>query len=1008
MTNDGVADESRPETDAFEVRVASRWKGRKREAVGMAALMGTVAYVAVLEGLTALLPHPAPGVLVSAAMIEAELFLLAAIGLQLTAGRYVQTGRSVGDEAPPPQSSHELRLRIAGYALMLSPLAVAAVVWFGCGLRVGKVRSNSFHGRDHLALTAAPDAHPLAAALVLAVAAFLCACAAIVFARLNIRPHGRTEAESTKEKSRKARAPLPETVPAQAPHASERHSEPLSGSGSTVPGAGAGYDRPDALLAVSFSGGGIRSAAFAFGGFGAVQARPLLLQQLDATVAVSGGSYAAAAIAITRTFDGQGNPRETPLPIEDIFSARSPELAYLRHNSRYLYQPAARATSGVLQLVAGAAINVFLALAVLRSIAWGLGWFLSTSHVLSGLVNGQPQFTLWPDGWLARLLTVMPLVATLGAIPVLLFLQAWRRARNDVVDEKGDGTKLSSQKWATQLALSGQLALVVAFGVVAVPGSIYGLSHLAYRNAPTPIVARAIVGLGLTNQVACEDAVYRSAEEAYASGTAQQKLVSGRVSVGYGACGSTGRIQFGGLGQPAPEPPDRAGVLRSASLGNGGGFGPQLAVIVLILGSVGALLARAMSVPASVNRRAAKVRRALVLRLPLALMAALGFWLFLDWTFRYASDPATQTALWSLLVVATCIIVSFLNPNLTSLHEFYRERLSSAFAVARRDSAPNTKAQMAEPLPYKRRYLLSELPRRPELVVCTTANINDQRVVPTRRFGVPMTFSCTSVRLEASADVESIGVRPMRVVERSRDGHHLSVMGTVAMSGAAVSPLMGRMAGKVSPFRLLLTLFNVRLGVWVKNPRWPMGEASSPWWAPQATNPQFQQLVNEAFGATHVDDRWLYLTDGGHLDNLGLVEAVRRLPDRILVLSASNDPDGTWRDLGAAVSVIRADLGIDLQVEDRDVPESDSWILLSANDPKPIQVLMVRAALTGTDADFAPLPIDVRSFGTRDPAFPHGSTGRQDFGDLEFESYRRLGQFLVERALDQAAPLFPS
>ncbi len=47
------------------------------------------------------------------------------------------------------------------------------------------------------------------------------------------------------------------------------------------------------------------------------------------------------------------------------------------------------------------------------------------------------------------------------------------------------------------------------------------------------------------------------------------------------------------------------------------------------------------------------------------------------------------------------------------------------------------------------------------------------------------------------------------------------------------------------------------------------------------------------------------------------------------------------------------------------------------------------------------MPIDARSFATRDPSFPRASTGRQDFGDLEFESYRRLGQFLVHRALSQ-------
>ena len=183
------------------------------------------------------------------------------------------------------------------------------------------------------------------------------------------------------------------------------------------------------------------------------------------------------------------------------------------------------------------------------------------------------------------------------------------------------------------------------------------------------------------------------------------------------------------------------------------------------------------------------------------------------------------------------------------------------------------------------------------------------------------------------------------------------------------------------------------------NPRWPLGEADAPALAPMSTNPRFHQLFAEAFGSTLVNDRWLYLTDGGHLDNLGLVEAVRRLPAKVLALSASNDPPGTWQDVGAAVSVIRADLGIDLRVVRRD-PDG-TWLLLESTGQHEMKVLIVKATLVKD----ASQPIDVTSFSTRDGTFPRTSTGRQDFGDLEFESYRRLGQYLVQRAL-AAVPEF--
>ena len=61
-----------------------------------------------------------------------------------------------------------------------------------------------------------------------------------------------------------------------------------------------------------------------------------------------------------------------------------------------------------------------------------------------------------------------------------------------------------------------------------------------------------------------------------------------------------------------------------------------------------------------------------------------------------------------------------------------------------------------------------------------------------------------------------------------------------------------------------------------------------------------------------VDDRWVYLTDGGHLDNLGHGRGRPARPRARSSPQREQRPAGTWQDVGAAVSVIRADLGIDL------------------------------------------------------------------------------------------------
>jgi hypothetical protein len=49
------------------------------------------------------------------------------------------------------------------------------------------------------------------------------------------------------------------------------------------------------------------------------------------------------------------------------------------------------------------------------------------------------------------------------------------------------------------------------------------------------------------------------------------------------------------------------------------------------------------------------------------------------------------------------------------------------------------------------------------------------------------------------------------------------------------------------------------------------------------------RLFKEGIGKTSLTERRLYITDGGHYDNLGLVEALRAPADEIYVLDASND-----------------------------------------------------------------------------------------------------------------------
>ena len=184
-----------------------------------------------------------------------------------------------------------------------------------------------------------------------------------------------------------------------------------------------------------------------------------------------------------------------------------------------------------------------------------------------------------------------------------------------------------------------------------------------------------------------------------------------------------------------------------------------------------------------------------------------------------------------------------------------------------------------------------------------------------------------------------------------------------------------------------------------------------------------QQMLKEAVGSSSADGRWVYVSDGGHLDNTGLVEAVRHTltqgaGGRVLCLDASNDAPRSWQAVGDAVSVVRADLDVSLvRVHDKALPP---WARLYRAEPddaahQRLEVLVVKAVrVDEPPADKVPdpdwwsaLPSDVQAFQTVHSDFPRASTVRQEFGDLEFEAYRQLGYVSTAIALERAGWLPP-
>src|SRR5262249_11167637 len=140
----------------------------------------------------------------------------------------------------------------------------------------------------------------------------------------------------------------------------------------------------------------------------------------------------------------------------------------------------------------------------------------------------------------------------------------------------------------------------------------------------------------------------------------------------------------------------------------------------------------------------------------------------------------------------------------------------------------------------------------------------------------------------------------------------ISLGTAMAISGAAASPNMGYHS---SPsVTLLLALFNARLGWWLGNPG-PEGETT---YKDDGPATAIIPLAEETFGLSTDDRPYVYLSDGGHFENLGLYEMVRRRCRFIVAVDAGCDPAFAFEDLGNAVRKIFIDLGIRITFKDLD------------------------------------------------------------------------------------------
>ncbi|MDH5821829.1 hypothetical protein QFW77_02310 [Luteimonas sp. RD2P54] len=224
----------------------------------------------------------------------------------------------------------------------------------------------------------------------------------------------------------------------------------------------------------------------------------------------------------------------------------------------------------------------------------------------------------------------------------------------------------------------------------------------------------------------------------------------------------------------------------------------------------------------------------------------------------------------------------------------------------------------------------------------------------------------------------------------------LTLGSAMAISGAAVNPNMGYHSSPAVTF--LLTLFDARLGWWLRNPshRQPAAPRSAPFFG--------GWLLAELLGRTGDGGRFVHLSDGGHFENLGIYELVRRRCRFIVCVDAAADPQRAFADLGNAAHKCRVDFGAQIDIDVAALrPQADGLAERSCAvgridyaDGSSGTLLYLKPTLTGAES------ADILHYARTHPRFPHQPTSDQYFDEAQFESYRRLGEDIAQRALEPA------
>ncbi len=331
----------------------------------------------------------------------------------------------------------------------------------------------------------------------------------------------------------------------------------------------------------------------------------------------------------------------------------------------------------------------------------------------------------------------------------------------------------------------------------------------------------------------------------------------------------------------------------------------------------------------------------------------------------------------------------FFDVNLTSWHTFYRDALSRVYLI------------------------------RTEEETGGVVSNDDQKLAALNTHGSVAPYHLLNVvlNLEGSTDRSLRGRKgdffffAKRFTGGERTGYceterledldrHLDLGTAMAISAAAAAPNMGRVT--IRPLIFLMTLLNVRLGYWLLHPRVAREASGLPRFFRRWLGPGPRYLWKEALGRPDEKGTYVNLSDGGHIENLGIYQLLKRRCGVILAVDGEADAGMAFGGLVTLIRFARIDMGIKIDLDLKEIRKSDEglsrnhWSIgtIDYGGGETGTLVYVKSSVTGDENEY------VRSYRSHVALFPHESTADQFFSENQFEAYRALGAHAAERMLE--------